>query len=1063
MNVAYIPKFHTSVVSFGKMQEKGVQWDTANSRLTYNDEAFCMVPKYHGQWVLEYNEPNHSVFAARSAKPQISTASGELWHIRLGHISPEAVAHLEKATTGAKVEGLAPSTNKCEVCSTTKAHKIISRRAPTHQATRPFEKVSWDLVEFKKGYNRGKWMLHFVCHFTHMHEVRILESKTQIPREIKRYTAFIQRRFNVTVNVVKSDNEPSLGYAYSDWIKDEGMTWEASAPYTPDQNGNAERAGGVITIRARSIAIHSGIPSNMWPELVQTAAYLLNRTPTRQLDWKTPLETLQNAFNTANPLPNIAHLKRIGCRAYPRVCKKADLSDKLAPRAHVGYLMGYDSSNIFRVWVPSERRVISSRDVIFDEDTSYDPKEKDLASQLRTDTTQIIEVIDVPEDEHYHQPHIQEDSESSTSDSENDLDYQQDDQEPKDVVEEEAWSSDESYAIRLATPAMTSATITPEPETPIAKQSKQRAPQDINLDIDESNIVDEPRHRKKSANARGQAHAALIATTSRLSSYYSSFAVGIFQKAETSEQLHRDKLPPPPKNWKELQKHPHKQGFLGAANKEYDQLKKRNTFRAVLRPRNVQILPIIWVFTYKFDTDGYLLKYKARLCVRGDLQPTSHEDNYAATLAARTFRMLMAITAAFDLEAKQMDAVNAFVNSQIDTVIYVGFPDGFRVPGMCLLLLRALYGLRQSPRLWHQQLSKQLMDIGLTRVEDEICVFTNEWLIVFFFVDDIVTLFSSIAADRYHQFESAIMHQFEFHLLGDLKWFLGIRVTRDRSQRKLWLCQDSYVEKIAKRYHLDQERRYITPAAVEELGKFANDCKPSEEAISAYQQRVGSLQYAAIITRPDASRIASKLAEFLHNPAPQHQDAVNRAIAYLYDTKTYAIEFSASADPDKIFEAYSDAAFGDCPTTRRSTEGYLFKLYNGPIDWKSTKQKSVTTSTTEAELHALSHAVTETFWWERIFKAIRFDPGHQLSAGCDNKQTIGLLTSKIPKFNTKLRHVDINHHWLRQQVQEGRIHINWVQTADMPADGLTKALPSQKHQVFIQQLGLVDISTILLK
>src|SRR5437667_8844450 len=167
-------------------------------------------------------------------------------------------------------------------------------------------------------------------------------------------------------------------------------------------------------------------------------------------------------------------------------------------------------------------------------------------------------------------------------------------------------------------------------------------------------------------------------------------------------------------------------------------------------PCNSKVLPVRWVFIYKFNTDGYLEKFKSRLCVRGDLQPASHEDNYAATLAARTFRMLMAITAAFDLEAKQFDAVNAFVNSQIDMVVYVEFPDGFRVPGMCLLLLKALYGLRQSPRLWHQQLSKTLADLGLTRVEDEVCVFTNEWLIIFFFVDDIAALFKKINAERYH-------------------------------------------------------------------------------------------------------------------------------------------------------------------------------------------------------------------------------------------------------------------------------------------------------------------------
>jgi hypothetical protein len=90
-----------------------------------------------------------------------------------------------------------------------------------------------------------------------------------------------------------------------------------------------------------------------------------------------------------------------------------------------------------------------------------------------------------------------------------------------------------------------------------------------------------------------------------------------------------------------------------------------------------------WVFVYKFDTDGYLKKYKARLCIQGDLQEHSLQDNYAATLAAQTFRALIAITAAYDLEAYQFDAVNAYTNSKLTETIYIECPEGFRKQGKC--------------------------------------------------------------------------------------------------------------------------------------------------------------------------------------------------------------------------------------------------------------------------------------------------------------------------------------------------------------------------------------------
>jgi len=126
-----------------------------------------------------------------------------------------------------------------------------------------------------------------------------------------------------------------------------------------------------------------------------------------------------------------------------------------------------------------------------------------------------------------------------------------------------------------------------------------------------------------------------------------------------------------------------------------------------------------------------------------------------------------------------------------------------------------------------------------------------------------------------------------------------------------------------------------------------------------------------------------------------------------------AIEFSAS-DTRQVFTCASDAAFADDPVTRYSTEGYLFKLFGGPIDWRSTKQKTVTTSSTEAELLALSHAAKEVLWWKRLFEAIRLNSGHKMAIQCDNWQTIRLMTAEFPHLATKLRHVDIQHHWLRQ-------------------------------------------------
>ena len=403
-------------------------------------------------------------------------------------------------------------------------------------------------------------------------------------------------------------------------------------------------------------------------------------------------------------------------------------------------------------------------------------------------------------------------------------------------------------------------------------------------------------------------------------------------------------MPPPPHTWKDLQTHPYREGLRTAATKEYQDLERHNTFKSVPKTSKITTLPLIWVFTYKFNTDGCLIKFKARLCVRGDLQPLINQDNYAA----RTFRALMAITATFDLETWQTDAVNAFTNGDLDETIYCDCPEGFKLPSFCLRLFRALYGLRRSPLLWLKEFSGTLTKLGLIQIREDICLFTNDWLIVFFYVDDIVGLCRTTDLPKLHQFKQALMEQYELKDLGELSWFLGIRIIRDRSQRKLSLCQDSYVDRIIKKFHLEYAKPAHIPVQTEELVPYEGTATPQD--VYSYQQQVGSLQYAAAITRPGLARTTSKLSEFLQHQSPQHHEAVNQAFPYLQKTRALAIEYSTETNSQQVFVCASDAAFTDDTATRRNTEGYLFKPFGGVIDWHSTKQKTITTSSTEAEL-----------------------------------------------------------------------------------------------------------------
>ena len=336
------------------------------------------------------------------------------------------------------------------------------------------------------------------------------------------------------------------------------------------------------------------------------------------------------------------------------------------------------------------------------------------------------------------------------------------------------------------------------------------------------------------------------------------------------------------------------------------------------------------------------------------------------------------------------------------------------------------------------------------------CLFTNDRLVVLFFVDDIVVLYQMKHYNNFTTFATKLAERYELCDLGNLKWFLGIRITRDHTEGTVSLSQDSYIKKIATMFNIHEQSRYPkTPMLTEELLPYNGTATPMQ--IYEYQRKVGLLLYATSMTRLDVACTVSKLAEYLLNPGPKHYEVVLRAIAYLFHTQFLAIQYAATCNPEWMFVCSSDAAYADDTITRWSTEGYLFSLFGGPVDWKSTKQQTVTTSSTEAELLSLTNAAKELYGWKRMFNAIQFNIGHDHEIGCDNLQMLHLLTKEMPILQTKLQHIEIHNHWLRQEVQQGQLRTTWIPMKEMLADGLTKTLARQQHESFVRLLGLVDI------
>ena len=218
-----------------------------------------------------------------------------------------------------------------------------------------------------------------------------------------------------------------------------------------------------------------------------------------------------------------------------------------------------------------------------------------------------------------------------------------------------------------------------------------------------------------------------------------------------------------------------------------------------------------------------------------------------------------------------------------------------------------------------------------------------------------------------------------------------------------------------------------------------------------YQNLVGSLMYLAVSTRPDISHNISVLSQYNTNYGKEHCIAAKRVLRYLKGTENYGLHYKLSEDE---LTGFADADWGANIDDRRSYTGYIFKLSDAAISWDSRKQRTVAMSSTEAEYMSLSEATKEAIHLRRFLTEIM---GQQNSTILYNDNQGAGLLSKNPIFHNRTKHMDIRHHFVRDNVIAGTINIEYISTNEMPADFLTKGLSSPKHNKCISKVGLVNI------
>ncbi|GJT70190.1 retrotransposon protein, putative, ty1-copia subclass [Tanacetum coccineum] len=301
--------------------------------------------------------------------------------------------------------------------------------------------------------------------------------------------------------------------------------------------------------------------------------------------------------------------------------------------------------------------------------------------------------------------------------------------------------------------------------------------------------------------------------------------------------------------------------------------------------------------------------------------------------------------------------------------------------------------------------------------------------------------------------------------LGDAAYILGIKIYRDRSKRLIGLCQSTYIEKILKRYSMENSKRGKIPMQEKfRLSKSQGASTPAEiqrmQKIP-YASAVGSIMYAVRCTRPDVAFAQNMTSRFQQNPGEVHWTTVKNILKYLRNTKDMFLVYGGNMERELRVSCYTDAGYLTDADTLRSQTGYVFVLNGGAVDWKSTKQSIFATSSTDAEYIAAFYASKEAVWIRKFIYGLVIVPTikEPIRMYCDNTEAIAI--AKDHAITKGARHFRAKVHYIRETIEMGDVKIEKVDTKDNLADPFTKALPYPKHSELTKNIGLIPASSLM--
>lgn len=988
--VRHVPALKKNLISLGALDSKGCVIQAEGGALKVKRGSMVILRGTKLPNNLYRLKGNTVVGgAAVSTEPEIDEL--QLWHMRLGHMSQRGMEELHRRKLLKGVHGC--KLGFCKYCVMGKQTRV-QFTISTNKSKGTLDYIHSDVCGPSDVVSIGgfRYFVTFIDDYSRKVWVYYLKEKSEVFEKFKEWKAMVENQTGKKIKYLRSDN----GGEYRDggflkYCKDAGITRHFTVKKTPQQNGVAERMNRTIMERARCMRFHAGLPKSFWAAALDHAVYLVNRSPNSTLGLKCPEEVWSGHE------VDYSTLRVFGCPGYAHI--PSDERTKNDPKTRRCIFLGYGKGvKGFKLWDPSTRKLVVSRDVRFDETSMLKAKEfLEVTDDGGVRTVEIPLVF----------------PRSSTTDSDSaSTSGSSDSQSGDDTVEVEPNEDDLEEEL-------------------VEVEDTQRVEQVPSI------ARDRERREIKPPSRLGweEVNYALISSEGDPTTYKDAIncdvkASWMGAMSEEMEALRKNSV------W-ELVPKPKGRHIVGSKWV----YRKKEAINKIEEPK----------YKARLVAKGFSQK-----------EGIDYDEIFSPVVRHTSIRVLLAMVAQFDMELEQMDVKTAFLHGDLKELIYMVQPEGFKEVGkedhVCRLK-KSLYGLKQSPRQWYLRFDTFMLRVGYTRCDHDHCAYFRVlddglFVLLMLYVDDMLIACRDMS--RITELKVELSREFDMKDLGAAQKILGMEIRRDRKVGKLWLSQKNYISHVIEKFGMLDAKATSTPLA-SHFALSAKQCPSTDDeleemASTPYACAVGCLMYAMVCTRPDIAQAVGVVSKYMSNPGKEHWKAVKWILRYLKGTKSMGIVFERKKGAEFV-AGYVDSDYAADLDKRRSTSGYVFTIASGPVSWRSMLQATSALSTTEAEYMALTEASKEAVWLKSLVSQLGMKQ-ESVRLYCDSQSAMHLAKNQV--YHARTKHIDVRYHRVRDWVNSGEVLIEKVHTDENAADFLTKPVTTEKFRHCLKLLNLTS-------